>query len=132
MENKTSFPHQANLNSSPPAWNYRNGGVFLLLLVCMCVSFLLPIWCMVTYDYLIIFFLLSETERDEKLTIVGPDRFQSRWLGGWMWKVNVAFQHTFLLIIPSVSLYVFPAFYFFEKKLFSLMMTKSLIIPFII
>ena len=37
MENKTSFPHQANLNSSPPAWNYGNGGVFLLLLVCMCL-----------------------------------------------------------------------------------------------
>ncbi|XP_057513450.1 uncharacterized protein LOC130795400 isoform X1 [Actinidia eriantha] len=54
MENITSFPHQANLNSSPPAWSYGN-----------------------------------ETKRDEKLTIVGPDRFQSRWLGGWMWKKEI-------------------------------------------
>ncbi|GFS33381.1 hypothetical protein Acr_00g0028080 [Actinidia rufa] len=53
-ENITSFPHQANLNSSPSAWSYGN-----------------------------------ETKRDEKLTIVGPDRFQSRWLGGWMWKKEI-------------------------------------------
>ncbi|XP_058226030.1 uncharacterized protein LOC131334795 isoform X6 [Rhododendron vialii] len=28
-------------------------------------------------------------ETDDKLTPVGPDRFQSRWLGGWVWKKEI-------------------------------------------